>query len=428
MKRIYEDLYREAQRFIPGGVNSPVRSFRMIGSPPIFMKKGEGAYLVGEGGERYLDFCLSWGAIILGHSHPRVKKRVLETIEDGMGFGTATKKEIEIARLIVEGVPSIDRVRFTSSGTEAVMGAVRLARAYTGKDKIIKFVGAYHGHADYLLAQAGSGMVTLTLPSSAGVPREFVKDTLLADYNSFGVVERLVQENKEEVGSIIVEPVMANCGIILPEKGFLESLREICNRHKMVLIFDEVITGFRLSFGGAQELFGVEPDLTVLGKILGGGLPIGAFGGREDIMSLLAPEGEVYQAGTLSGNPVSVSAGMEVLRILREENPYPVLQERTEQLCQGIEDRAAFYGIPIRVNRIASLFSIFFTREKVSDFNSAKRQDVDLFRKFYRFSLEEGIYFSPSCFEANFLSLAHGEEEINLVLKKLEKVFKKMRR
>jgi len=425
---IAKSLFDEARKFIPGGVNSPVRSFRAVGGYPVFIKQGKGSKIYGECDKEFIDYCMSWGVLILGHANPKVTAALLETIKQGTSFGTATRLEIELAKLIVEAFPSIEQIRLTNSGTEAVMGAIRLARAYTKKDKIIKFEGAYHGHADYLLVKAGSGQATLGIPASAGVPKDFIKHTLVLPYNDIEKVKETVKKYQKDLAAVIVEPVLANCGVVLPEEGFLQSLRKIADKYNIVLIFDEVITGFRLSYTGAQGYFKVKPDLTCLGKIIGGGLPVGAFGGKKEIMQLLAPEGPVYQAGTLSGNPIAVSAGIATLNILKKDNPYPVLEKRTKKFCGKIEEKASDSKIKLKINHIGSIFSLFFSDKKVMDFSSAKTQDVRLFKKFFHSLLKSGVYFSPSAFEANFLSTAHSVQDLDRTLEFIGTALKDLRR
>ena len=340
---IAKSLFNEAKRYIPGGVNSPVRSFKAVGGYPVFIKQGKGSKIYGECGGEFIDYCLSWGVLILGHAHPKITETLKQVIKNGTSFGTATKLETELAKLIVEAVPSVEQVRLTNSGTEAVIGAVRLARAYTKRNKVIKFEGSYHGHADYFLVKAGSGQATLGIPDSLGVPKDFTKHTIVLPFNDIKKLEEAVKRYQKDLAAIIVEPVMANCGVILPKPGFLESLRRIADKYNIVLIFDEVITGFRLSYGGAQGYFNVKPDLTCLGKIIGGGLPVGAFGGKKEIMELLVPLGGVYQAGTLSGNPIAVTAGITTLKLLKKNNPYEILQKKTEKLCEYIKLKTKEY-------------------------------------------------------------------------------------
>ncbi len=425
---IAKSLFDEAKKFIPGGVNSPVRSFQAVGGCPVFIKQGKGSKIYGECGKEFIDYCLSWGALILGHVNPKVTAVLLETIKQGTSFGTATRLEIELAKLIVGALPSIEQIRLTNSGTEAVMGAIRLARAYTKKDKIIKFEGAYHGHADYLLTNAGSGQATLGIPASAGVPKDFIKYTLTLPYNDIKKVKETVKKYQNDLAAIIVEPVLANCGVVLPKEGFLQDLRKIADEYNIILIFDEVITGFRISYAGAQGYFDVKPDLTCLGKIIGGGLPVGAFGGKKEIMQLLAPQGPVYQAGTLSGNPVAVSAGVATLNILKKDNPYPDLERRTKEFCESIGEKAKDFKIKLKVNHISSMFSLFFTDREIVDFNSAKTQNLGLFKRFFHGLLKNGVYFSPSGFEANFLSAAHSAEDLDKTLKFIEIALKGLRR
>jgi len=426
-RSIDRKLFKEAKKYIPGGVNSPVRSFKNIGSYPVFMKAGKGAKIYSEQGKKFIDYCLSWGALILGHAKSQVVKAVKKTAESGLSFGTATRLETELSKRLIEAFPSMRQVRLTNSGTEAVMGAIRLARGYTRKKKIIKFGGSYHGHADYLLARSGSGIATLGVSGSLGVPDDFAKHTIVLPYNNTGAVKKAVSKYQKDLAAVIVEPVMANCGVIVPKDGFLEELRKVCDRFNLVLIFDEVITGFRLSYGGAQEFFKVRADLTCLGKIIGGGLPLGAFGGRREIMKILAPLGGVYQAGTLSGNPLVVSAALATLNLLKKENPYFFLQQRTRELCEGIKTRSEKFKIKVKVNYLSSLFSIFFTNREVRDYESSKHQNKYIFKKFYHKLLEKGIYFSPSHFEANFLSSVHSSKLIAKTLDIIEETFKEIK-
>jgi glutamate-1-semialdehyde 2,1-aminomutase len=420
MVKITNDiLFREAKRYIPGGVNSPVRSFKAVGSFPVFMKKGKGPYIYSQAGKKYIDYCLCWGSLILGHAYPELIKILKQTVEKGTSFGTVTKNETELAKLIAELVPSIEQVRLVNSGTEAVMSAVRLARAYSQKSKIIKFKGSYHGHADYLLAKAGSGLASLSLPTSSGVLNDFTKHTLIAEFNNLESVARIAKKYQKDLAAIIVEPVAANSGLILPRAGFLEGLRKIADNYNSVLIFDEVITGFRLSLGGAQEFLGIKPDLTCLGKILGAGLPMGAFGGKKRIMQLLSPLGNVYQAGTLSGNPLSVAAGITVLNKLKAKNIYKDLGQRTKKLTQSLEEKAKEAGLSLKVNNIGSMFSIIF---------SPKKANQKLFKLFFQSLLRKGIYLSPSGFETNFLSLAHNDTIIKQTQRAANSALKEIKR
>lgn len=425
---IAKSLFDEAKRYIPGGVNSPVRSFKAVGGYPVFVNRASGSKIYGECGREFIDYCLSWGALILGHVHPTVVSALQKAIRNGTSFGTATKLETELARLIVEAVPSIEQVRLTNSGTEAVMSAIRLARGYTNKNKIIKFDGSYHGHADYLLVKAGSGQATLGIPTSKGVPEDFSKHTIVLPFNNLKRVEDTAKKLQKDLAALIVEPVQANCGVVLPQEDFLQGLRKIADRFGIILIFDEVITGFRLSYSGAQGYFGVRPDLTCLGKIIGGGLPVGAFGGKKEIMRYLAPEGSVYQAGTLSGNPLSVTAGITTLKILKESKPYKSLQETVEKLSRFLELRAQEYQIKIKINRIGSLFSVFFLDTDVTDYKTAQKQDLKLFKRFYHGMLKEGIYLSPSGFETNFLSSSHTREDLDKTLGAIDLVLQDIRR
>lgn len=415
VKGLNYKLFFEAKKYIPGGVNSPVRAFKSVGGVPLFIKEGKGSKIFDEQGRRYIDYCLSWGALILGHAYPKVIKKVKKVIEKGTSFGTPTLLETKLAKEICSAFPSIEMVRFVNSGTEAVMSAIRLARGYTGRKKIIKFDGCYHGHVDYLLVQSGSGAMSFGIPNSAGVPDDFVKHTFSLPYNNLDKVERIVKRFHKDIACIIVEPVPGNMGVILPNLEFLKGLREICNHYKIILIFDEVITGFRLTYGGAQNLFGIKPDLTCLGKIIGGGLPIGAFGGKIEIMENLSPLGKVYQAGTLSGNPVCVTAGLATLEILKnKKNFYKLLEQKTKILCEGIKkyiEKNLRFSVVI--NQIGSMFTIFFTEEKkVSDYETALRSDTEKYKIFFHKMLNKGIYFPPSQFESAFVSFAHSYKDI----------------
>lgn len=420
-------LFTRAKKTIPGGVNSPVRAFNGVGGEPIFIKSGKGAYVTAADGKEYIDYVGSWGPLILGHAHPAVIAAVEKTIKDGLSFGAPTQLEIELAELVCECVPSMEMVRMVNSGTEATMTAIRLARGYTGRDKILKFNGCYHGHADSLLVKAGSGLLTLGIPSSKGVPTDFTQHTLVAEFNDIESVKEIFARYGSEIAAIIVEPVPCNMNCILPEPEFLQGLRDLCDVHESVLIFDEVITGFRLGLSGAQGLYKIKPDLTCLGKIIGGGMPVGAFGGSRKIMEKMAPLGPVYQAGTLSGNPVAMSAGLATIKILQKQNPYAVLAAKTTALCAGMLARAKKANIALQINHLESLFGLFFTMEtSVTSYAQVANCNIERFKKFYHGMLNEGIYLAPSAFEAGFISTAHGDFEIEATLVAAEKVFSKL--
>lgn len=404
-----EELFERAGKLMPGGVNSPVRAFRAVGRTPFFVERAKGAYLFDADGSRYLDYVCSWGPGILGHAVPSVIEAVQKACENGLTFGAPTEKEVELAQLIQSCVPSMEMMRLVNSGTEAVMSAVRAARGFTGREKIIKFTGCYHGHSDGLLVKAGSGLMTGSVPDSAGVPAGYAAATLLAEYNDIASVRRLLEENKEQVACIVVEPVAANMGVVPPEEGFLASLREAADANGALLIFDEVITGFRLGLSGAQGYYGVTPDLSTFGKIVGGGMPLAAYGGRRDIMSCVAPCGAVYQAGTLSGNPVAVTAGTEMLKLLIAHQE---IYEQIDQSAARLE--AAYREIGLTVNRVGSLLSPFFTGEKVRDYSSVMTADTGAFARYFGWMLEKGVYVAPSQFEAMFVSAAHTEEMIGM--------------
>jgi glutamate-1-semialdehyde 2,1-aminomutase len=403
-------LYREAQDLMPGGVNSPVRAFRAVGGEPVFIERGEGAYLYDVDSNRYLDYIGSWGPMILGHAHPAVVEAVTRAARRSFSFGAPTEAESELARLVVESVPSVEMVRFVNSGTEATMSALRLARAWTGRPRIVKFAGCYHGHADHLLVQAGSGVATMGLPDSAGVTAEVAAQTISVPYNDSAAVEEVFRLYPDQIAAVIVEPVAANMGLVPPLPGFLERLRHLTTEHGALLIFDEVITGFRVAAGGMQERTGVLPDLTCFGKIIGGGLPVGAYGGRREIMQLVAPLGPVYQAGTLSGNPLAMAAGIATLKELQKPGCYEELERKGQLLEEGLRAVIAELRSPLQVVRYASLFCLFFTTEPVSDYASARRADTARYARFFWKLLERGIYFPPSQFETCFLSLAHTDE------------------
>ncbi len=420
------EIFGRARKFLPGGVNSPVRAFKAVGCEPIVLVRGEGPKVWDADGKEYIDFLSSWGPLILGHSHPEVIKAVKEATEKGLSFGLTNPYEVEIAELVVEGVPSVDKVRFVNSGTEATMSAVRLARGFTGRRYVLKFEGCYHGHYDSLLVSAGSGVATFGIPGTPGIPEEIAKLTIVVPFNDKEAVKEAFSRYGEEIACVIVEPVAGNMGVVPPEEGFLEFLRDITSKHGSLLIFDEVITGFRLSFGGAQELFGVSPDLTCLGKVLGGGMPVGAYGGREEIMSKVAPEGPVYQAGTLSGNPVAMASGLATLKFLKEKDPYAELDERTKTLAEGVSRILSEKGVPHTVNRVGSMMTVFFTEEKVKDFETAKTSDTEVFGRFFRSLLNKGVLIPPSQFEAWFVSVAHTEEVIEEALLRIEEAVREL--
>ncbi len=417
------EYYKKAQEVIPGGVNSPVRACKSVGRNPVFIESGEGCFLKDADGNEYVDYVCSWGPMILGHGHPDVLGAVGEAMHQGMSFGAPTWREVALAEKITECVPSIEKVRLVSSGTEATMSAIRLARGFTGKKKIIKFDGCYHGHADSFLVKAGSGVATLGIPGSPGVPEEIVANTIALPYNQLEPVEDVLK-NQDDIAAIIVEPVAANMGVVLPAEGFLEGLRELTRQHDVLLIFDEVITGFRLGLGGAQEAFGVMPDLTCLGKIIGGGMPVGAYGGRADVMDYIAPDGPVYQAGTLSGNPLATAAGLATLEVLSRPGVYSILEERASVLSRSIEEIAERHSIKCCVQAIGSMMTCFFGVDcPVTDFEAALKADTEGYAKYYNCMLEEGIYLAPSQFEAAFVSLAHNWPVIEHTINIIDKVF-----
>jgi glutamate-1-semialdehyde 2,1-aminomutase len=406
------ELFSQAQELFPGGVNSPVRAFKAVGGKPLFISWGEGPYLYDEEGNRYIDYVLSWGPLILGHAHPNVVEAINQAAALGTSFGAPSKLEIKLAELIKSFMPNLEKIRFVNSGTEATMTALRLARAFSGRNKIIKFEGNYHGHADLLLVQAGSGVATLGLPDSPGVPPATVQDTLVSKYNDLQSVARLFDEYPRDVAAVILEPVAGNMGVIPPEKDFLKGLREITSDHSSLLIFDEVMTGFRVHPGGAQALYGIKPDLSTLGKVIGGGLPVGAYGGRSEIMEMIAPSGPVYQAGTLSGNPLAMSAGIATLSELKHEGIWKEMKNSVDLLTDGISQAAESAAVPIQQNRVGTMFSTFFTSTPVRDWNSAKTSDAELFSRFFGGMLEGGVYLAPSQFEAGFMSSVHDKSQI----------------
>ncbi len=418
-----KSLLAAAKKVIPGGVNSPVRAFRAVGGEPPFIARGESAYLWDEDGNRYVDYVLSWGPLILGHAHPAVVDAVSNAAMKGTSYGAPTALETELAELVIEMVPSVEMVRFVNSGTEATMSALRLARAYTGRRKIVKFEGCYHGHADALLVGAGSGVATLGIPGSPGVPEAFTKLTIQAPYNDPAAVAAAFERWGEEIACVIVEPVAGNMGCVPPLPGFLEELRSQCNRSGALLVFDEVMTGFRVAWGGAQRLYGVQPDLTCLGKVVGGGFPAAAYGGRRELMEQMAPEGPVYQAGTLSGNPLAVAAGLATLRRLAEPGTYDALEALAQRLVRGLAERAAAAGVELSSSAVGGMFGFFFHPGPVACFEDAKKADEERFRAFFAAMLEAGVYLAPSPYEAGFVSLAHGEAEVDATLAAAEGAF-----
>lgn len=417
-------LLARAREVIPGGVNSPVRAYGAVGGNPPFIRRAEGPYIYDVDGNRYIDYVCSWGPLILGHRHPRVVAAVEEALADGTSFGAPTEREVVLAELLVEALPAVESVRLVNSGTEATMSALRLARAYTGRSKIVKFEGCYHGHVDYLLIKAGSGALTFGVPSSPGVPAAAAADTVVLPYNDTNRLAEFFAAQGREVAAVIVEPVAGNMGCVPPEPSFLAELRRLTRESGSLLIFDEVITGFRVGYSGAQGLYGVEPDLTCLGKIIGGGLPVGAYGGRKEIMAMVAPAGPVYQAGTLSGNPLAVAAGTATLSVLKETSPYGELEEKGRVLAAGLAEAAAEAGLPVTINRQGSMLTVFFTGEPVKDNATAVKADTGRFARFFRAMLAAGIYLPPSQFECWFISTAHGEEEIARTVEAARNAFK----
>ncbi len=419
-------LFNEAQKVLVGGVNSPVRAFRHVGGVPPFIKRASGAYIWDEDGNKYIDYVGTWGPAILGHAHPKVISAIKTAAENGTSFGAPCELEIKLAQMVKTAFPSIDLVRFTSSGTEAVMGAVRAARGFTGKDKIIKFEGCYHGHADYLLVKAGSGALTGGSPDSAGVPADFAKHTLVAKYNDLSSVEELFLKNKGEVACLIVEPVAGNMGCVPPSPGFLNGLRALCDKYQALIIFDEVMTGFRVSYGGAQELYNIKPDLTALGKIIGGGLPVGAYGGRREIMEKVAPLGPVYQAGTLSGNPIAMSAGIKTLELLNDKKNFEKLPALTRRLVAGIGKVLEAKNVPHHLTQVGSMWTLFFTGKDVRNLDDVMACDKGRFIKYFHAMLESGVYLAPSPYESGFVSLAHTEKDIDATVKACEMAIPKI--
>ncbi len=422
-----QQLFEKSQKLIPGGVNSPVRAFRSVGGTPVFFKRGLGSKLWDEDDKQYIDYIGSWGPMILGHAHPEVIKAVQETAENSLSFGAPTARELDMAEMVTKLVPSMEQVRLVSSGTEATMSAIRLARGFTNRSKIVKFEGCYHGHADALLVKAGSGLLTFGTPSSAGVPAEVAAHTLTLNYNDIAGVEALFKEIGNEIACVIVEPVAGNMNLITPVPGFLECLREQCTKHGAVLIFDEVMTGFRVALGGAQAHYKIKPDLTTLGKVIGGGLPVGAFGGRADIMHCLAPVGPVYQAGTLSGNPVAVAAGLKTLSLIQASNFHEKLTATAKRLVDGLSTAAKEAGIDFSANSIGGMFGIYFSKNVPTSFDEVMKSDKEAFNRFFHLMLDEGVYLAPSAFEAGFVSAAHSEEDIDATIAAAKRSFAKLK-
>lgn len=407
-----QTLFQEATKYIPGGVNSPVRACAAVGAEPLFIASASGGKITSVDGDTYVDFVQSWGPMLLGHAHPKVSEALHAAVDRGTSYGAPCEDEVILARDVIDAVPGVDMVRMVNSGTEATMSALRLARGYTGRNKVIKFEGCYHGHGDSFLASAGSGVATFSIPGTPGVPAAVVADTLLAPYNNLSAVKALFEAHADDIAAIIVEPAAGNMGLVLPADGFLQGLRELCDKYGSLLIFDEVITGFRVSYGGAQKRFGIQPDLTTLGKIIGGGLPVGAYGGRKDIMSRISPSGGVYQAGTLSGNPLAMAAGIATLSVLRACD-YDALEGRVEQLCSQLENIFRNKKIPVYISRLASMFTIFFTDSQVSDFATAQKADSERYARFFRHMRAQGIFLAPSAFETAMASFAHSDLDFN---------------
>ena len=418
-----EEIFGAAKNLMPGGVSSPVRAFKSVEGDPIVFDRVKGPYAWDVDGNRYIDYVGSWGPAICGHAHPEVIAALQETLEKGTSFGAPCVLENQLAEMVIEAVPSVEMVRFVNSGTEACMAVLRLMRAFTGRDKVIKFEGCYHGHADMFLVKAGSGVATLGLPDSPGVPRSTTANTLTAPYNDLEAVKELFAENPDAISGVILEPVVGNAGFITPEPGFLEGLREVTQENGALLVFDEVMTGFRISYGGAQERFGVTPDLTTMGKVIGGGLPVGAYGGRKEIMSMVSPSGPMYQAGTLSGNPLAMTAGIKTLELLKQEGTYEKLEAITKKLLDGILTAAKESNIPIYGQSISAMFGFYLCEGPVRNFEEAKSSDTELFSKIHRLMLQKGVYLAPSSFEAGFTSLAHSEDDINATIKAFQEIF-----
>jgi len=419
-------LFTNAKKLLPGGVNSPVRAFNAVGGNPFFVKKAKGSKIWDEDGNRYIDYVCSWGPLILGHSHPAVTEAICKQAEMGTTYGTPSKLEIELAELVCEAYPSIQMLRFVNSGTEATMSAIRVARAYTERSLIVKFKGCYHGHGDMLLVDAGSGVATLGIPNSPGVTEKTAEDTLTVQYNNIRELQEVFEEYPYEIACVIIEPVAGNMGVVMPLEGYLEAVRNLCTKYGALLIFDEVMTGFRVAYGGAQSVYKIKPDLTCLGKIVGGGLPVGVYGGKRDIMKNVAPSGNVYQAGTLSGNPLTMSAGIATLKELKKKNSYEELDKKSKKLAMAIEKASTKYNIPVCLSGLGSMMCLFFTDQPVLNYDVAKNSNLEIFNEYFWNMLEQGVFLPPSQFEAFFISLAHNEEDLNFTIRAIENSFKKI--
>ncbi len=420
------EAWQKSQQFIPGGVNSPVRNFRAVGGNPLFIQRGKGAKIYDIDGNEYIDYVASWGPLILGHAHPRVLDAIKCTMENGTSFGAPTALETELAELIVNAVPSIEMIRMVNSGTEATMSAIRVARGYTGRDKVIKVAGCYHGHVDALLAKAGSGVATFGLPECKGIPTDFTSHTLVVPFNDADAVRRTIEANSSHVACLIIEPIAGNMGVIPPHDGYLAELREITSEHDILLIFDEVITGFRVAYGGAQSRYGVIPDMTCLGKVIGGGMPVGAYGGNKDIMQRVAPLGDVYQAGTLSGNPLAMSAGIATLKTLAEPGVYEQLESHAQALAEGLKDVTDRHGIDACHNRVGSMLMFYFTNKAVTDYGTAQTSSINCFGQYFWGLLERGVYIAPSQFEAGFVSLSHSQSDVDRTVRAADEVMSRL--
>ena len=421
-----EQLFIEAQKYIPGGVNSPVRSFQAVGGTPPFIARGHGSHVWDVDGNEYIDFLGSWGPLILGHANPNVVEALKRASEEGTSFGAPVELEVELAKMICQAIPSIEKVRLVNSGTEACMSALRLARAFTGRSKIIKFAGCYHGHADGLLVKAGSGAMTHGIPTSAGVPESYAQETLVADYNDINSVSALFASHPDNIAAVIVEPVAGNMGVVPPANGFLESLRQMTTKNGALLIFDEVITGFRVAPGGAQQLFSINPDITCLGKVIGGGLPVGAYGGNTAIMEMVAPLGPMYQAGTLSGNPLAVTAGVATLQELQKSNTYPDLESKSDRLVKGLTEAFNAKQIPSTINRVGSMLTGFFAEGPIDSLKAVERADSELYGRYFHALLQEGVYIAPSQFEAGFVSVSHSTQDIDRTIDRVSNALRKL--